>query len=368
MKIDRIELRQINLPFISPFRTAGGIEECNNSIIVKIYSEGLTGWGESSVSRFSHYSEETSSSVINMQNELLVPMIMNKEIAAPGELHDIYSNIRGNRFAIAGLEFAVWDIWCRSKNISLKNFFGGKKDKVQVGVSIGIPGSVPELLRICESYIEQGYKRIKIKIMPGWDKDPISAIRKRWPDIMLQVDANCSYSMKQIKLLEGLDDLNLLMIEQPFMHDDLLYHSVLQKSIKTPVCLDESITSPDKAAEAMIMDACRVINIKPGRVGGLLNAVIIHHQCRKNKIPVWCGGMLETGIGRAINASLASLPNFTLPGDISANSRYFKRDIVKNPFQLNPDGTLTVPDEPGHGAIVDEKYLEKVTIKKIAIG
>ena len=368
MKIDRIELRQINLPFISPFRTAGWIEESNNSIIVKVCSEGLTGWGESSVSRFPHYSEETSSSVINMQQEVLAPMIMNREIINPGELHDIYKNIRGNRFAIAGLEFAVWDLWSRAKNISLKDFFGGKRERVPVGVSIGIPENIKELLLTCKKYIEEGYGRLKIKIKPGWDKEPIKAVRKRWPDIMLQVDANCSYTMKQIKLLESLDEFNLLMIEQPFMHDDLLYHSVLQKSIKTSVCLDETITSPDKAAEALIMDACRIINIKPGRVGGLLNAVIIHHQCRKNKIPVWCGGMLETGIGRAVNVALASLPNFTLPGDISANSRYFKKDIVKNPFKLNSDGTLTVPNEPGHGAVVDEKYLDKVTVKKIVIG
>ena len=368
MKIDRIELRKINLPYISPFRTAGGVEEGNNSIIVKVHSEGLTGWGESSVSTFPHYSEETSSSAMSVQHELLAPMIMNKEIINPGELHDIFGEIRGNRFAIAGLEFAVWDLWCKTKNIALKDFFGGKREKVLVGVSIGIPEDTKELLSLCGKYLGEGYQRIKIKIKPGWDKEPLKAIRKRWPDIMLQVDANCSYTMKQIKTLESLDEFNLLMIEQPFMHDDLLYHSVLQKSIKTPVCLDESITSPDKAAEALIMDACRIINIKPGRVGGLLNAVIIHHQCRKNKIPVWCGGMLETGIGRAVNVTLASLPAFTLPGDISANKRYFKRDIVENPFVLNSDGTLSVPEGPGHGAVVDEKYLNKVTLKKIVIG
>lgn len=367
MKIDRIELRQINLPYISPFRSSGWVEEGNNSVIVKVFSEGITGWGESSVNKFPHHIEETSSTVLSLQQEALVPLILNKDITNPGELSNIFKNIRGNRFAISGLESAVWDLWCKTKNQNLSKFLGGEKERVPVGVSIGIPENKKELLSLCEKYLTEGYPRIKIKIKPGWDIEPLRSIRKRWPDIMLQVDGNGAYSIKEIKALESLDKFNLLMIEQPFHYDDLLYHSVLQKGIKTHVCLDESITSPDKAVEALVMDACRVINIKPGRVGGIVNAVIIHHMCRKNKISVWCGGMLETGIGRAVNVCLAGLPGFTLPGDISANSRYFKRDIVENPFELNADGTLTVPTTPGHGAIVDEKYLNKITINKIII-
>jgi len=367
MKIDRIELRQINLPYISPFRSSGWTEEGNNSVIVKVFSEGVDGWGESSVSKFPYYIEETSSTVLSVQKEVLIPLILNKEITHPGELSDIFKNIRGNRFAIAGLEMAVWDLWCKTKNQNLSKFLGGKKERVPVGVSIGIPENKKELFLLCEKYLTEGYQRIKIKIKPGWDVEPLKSIRKKWPNIMLQVDANGAYSIKEIKILESLDKFKLLMIEQPFKFDDLLYHSVLQKGIKTPVCLDESITSPDKAVEALVMDACRVINIKPGRVGGIVNAVIIHHMCRKNKVPVWCGGMLETGIGRAVNVCLAGLPGFTLPGDISANKRYFKRDIVKNPFELNSDGTLTVPTEPGHGAVVDEKYLNQITINKIII-
>jgi o-succinylbenzoate synthase len=367
MKIDRIELRQINLPFISPFVTPGWVEEGNNSVIVKVYSGGITGWGESAVSRFPHYVEETSSTVFSIQQEVLAPLILNKEFRQPGDLSDIFKNIRGNRFAVAGFESAVWDLWCKTKKQNLSEFLGGNKKKVLVGVSIGMPENKKKLLSLCEKYLTEGYRRIKIKIKPGWDVEPLRAIRKRYPDILLQVDANGAYSIKEMKILEGLEKFNLLMIEQPFPYDDLLYHSVLQKKIKTPVCLDETITSPEKAAEALIMDSCRVINIKPGRVGGIVNAVIIHHIARKNKIPVWCGGMLETGIGRAINVSLAALPGFTLPGDISANSRYFKRDIVENPFELNSDGKLTVPTEPGHGAIVDEKYLNKITINKTTI-
>jgi O-succinylbenzoate synthase len=367
MKIDRVEIRQIHLPFISPFQTSGWVENGNNSVIVKVFSEGIAGWGESSVGRFPNYIEETSSTVLSLQKEVLVSLMLKKDITHPGELSDIFKNVRGNRFAISGLESAVWDLWCKTKKQNLSKFLGGKRERVAVGVSLGIPENKKELLSLCEKYLSKGYQRIKIKIKPGWDVEPLKGIRKRWPDIMLQVDANGAYSIKEIKILESLDKYNLLMIEQPFHYDDLLYHSVLQKGIKTPVCLDESITSPDKAVEALIMDACRVINIKPGRVGGIVNAIIIHHICRKNKIPVWCGGMMETGIGRAVNVCLASLPGFTLPGDISANSRYFKRDIVENPFELNSDGTLTVPTESGHGAIVDEKYLNKITINKTII-
>jgi o-succinylbenzoate synthase len=367
MKIDRIELRQINLPFRSPFRTSGWTEVGNNSIIVKVHSEGVAGWGESSVSTYPHYIEETSSSVLSLQQEVLAPLILNKKISTPGDLVDIFKNIRGNSFAKAGLEFAVWDLWCKIKNQNLAEYLGGRKEKVPVGVSIGIPQNIKELISLCEKYIKEGYQRVKIKIKPGWDNGPLEVIRNIWPDLMLQVDANCAYTFKDVKVLQSLEKFNLLMIEQPFHHDDLVYHSVLQKKIKTPVCLDESIVSLNKAAEALIMDACRVINIKPGRVGGIVNAVIIHHLCRKNKIPVWCGGMLETGIGRTVNVSLASLPGFKLPGDISANGKYFQRDIVKNPFELNSDGTITVPKIPGHGAVVDEKFLNTVTIKKLVI-
>jgi o-succinylbenzoate synthase len=367
VKVDRIELRQINLPFISPFRTAGGTEEANNSVIVKVFSEGIAGWGESSVSRCPRYVEETTSTVLSIQQEVLAPLILRKEISNPGDLAEVFKDIRGNRFAISGLESAIWDLWCKTKNQNLSAYLGGKKLKVPVGVSIGIPDNTKELLSLCEKYLTEGYRRIKIKIRPGWDIAPLKSIRERFPDIMLQVDANCVYSYKDIKLLESFEQFNLLMIEQPFHNDDLLYHSILQKKIRTPVCLDESITSQEKAAEALLMDACRVINIKPGRVGGILNAVIIHHLCRKNKIPVWCGGMLETGIGRAVNVCLAGLSGYTLPGDISANSRYFERDIVKNPFELNTDGTLSVPVTPGHGAVVDERYLNKVTINKTII-
>jgi o-succinylbenzoate synthase len=367
MKIDRIELRQISLPFISPFRSSNWVEKENNSVIVKVFSDSITGWGESSVSSYPHYIEETSSTVLSIQKEILAPLILNKNISNPGDATEIFNNVRGNGFAKSGLEFAIWDLWCKSKNHNLSTYLGGKKECVPVGVSIGITKNSKELLLLCEKYLAEGYQRIKLKIKPGWDIEPLKSIRKRWPDIMLQVDANCSYTYENMKLLESLEEFNLLMIEQPFQYDDLLYHSILQKKIKTAICLDESIVSASKVTEALVMDACRVINIKPGRVGGIFNAVVIHHLCRKNKIPVWCGGMLETGIGRAINVSLASLPGFNLPGDISANKKYFKRDIVMNPFELNSDGTLTVPLTPGHGAIVDERFLNNVTINKIII-
>jgi O-succinylbenzoate synthase len=221
-------------------------------------------------------------------------------------------------------------------------------------------------LNLTDNYLKEGYKRVKIKIKPGWDLEPVREIRKNWKDSLLQVDANSVYKLADAEHLSELDEYNLLLIEQPLSYDDLYEHSVLQEKLKTPICLDESITSPGQATSAVAMKACRIINIKPSRVGGLIAAMEIHNIAQKNNIPVWCGGMLETGIGRAFNVALASLPNFKLPGDISANKRYFKKDIVLNPFELNPDGTLNISNEPGCGAVIDEKFLEKITLEKLA--
>ena len=367
MKIESIELRKIFLPYISPFKTSGWTEDGNYGIIVKIKSDNFIGWGEAPAGLEPWYNEETTSTAWAVMQENLSPILLENEINSPEDVNNLFEPIRGNKIARSGLEFAVWDLFGKMHNTSLSKMLGGVRKNVSAGVSIGIQNSISELLEVVKKYINQGYKRIKIKIKPGWDVEPVKAIRKIFPDILLQVDANSIYSLNDAAHLAQLDNYNLLLIEQPLANDDIFEHSKLQKELLTPICLDESITSPAHALFAIEMKSCKVINIKPSRVGGLTAAKQIHDMAAKAEIPVWCGGMLETGIGRAINVALASLHNFSLPGDISENSRYFKKDIVTNPFSLNEDGTLTVPDAAGHGAIVDENFLEDVTLGKIIL-
>lgn len=266
--------------------------------------------------------------------------------------------------AKAGLEAALWDLFAKSKNISLSKMLGGTRDKIDVGVSIGIQSSVSELIKKVEGYLEEGYQRIKIKISPGYDIQFVEALRKEFPKILLQVDANSAYELKHINLFKQMDDYNLLLIEQPLGYEDIYDHSKLQRELKTPICLDESIHSLDDTRAAIELDSCRIINIKPGRVGGFTESKLIHDYCESKKIPVWHGGMLESGIGRAGNVALASLSNFTLPGDISASKRYYKLDIVEPEFTVNKDGTMDVPVKPGIGVEVNMVMLEKVTVKK----
>ncbi len=364
MKIERIELRQIFLPYKKPFETSGWVEDGNYGIIAKIYSEGLIGWGESPAGKEPWYNEETTDTAWSIQKDFLLPLLLDKEISHPEQVDLLFQPVRGNKIAKTALEFAVWDLAAKKAGISLSSFIGGHRKIIPVGVSIGIQKNLYSLLNAVEGYLKEGYQRIKIKIKPGYDIHPLQALRKSFPDIILQVDANSIYTLKDTEHLKELDEFDLLLIEQPLAHDDIYEHSKLQKILKTAVCLDESITSPAHASFALEIEACRVINIKPSRVGGLTAAQRIHDICFDKSVPVWCGGMLETGIGRTVNAALASLPGFVLPGDISANDRYFERDIVLNPFKLNNDGTLNVPELPGCGAIVDEDYLETVTLQK----
>lgn len=266
--------------------------------------------------------------------------------------------------AKAGLEAALWDLFAKSKNISLSKMLGGTRNKIDVGVSIGIQSSVSDLIKKIEVYLVEGYKRIKIKIAPGNDIQFVKAVRQEFPDILFQVDANSAYELKHIALFKQMDDYNLLLIEQPLGYEDIYDHSKLQRNLKTPICLDESIHSLDDTRAAIELDSCRVINIKPGRVGGFAESKLIHDYCESKNIPVWCGGMLESGIGRAGNVALASLPNFILPGDISASKRYYKEDIIEPEFIVNKDGTMNVPTKPGIGVEVNMKKLNKVTVKK----
>ncbi len=368
MKIDRIEIRKIFLPYKNPFVTSGWTENGNSGIIVRVDFEGVTGWGEAPVGLEPYYNEETSGTAWSVMSEILIPLLLKNEFEIETfreDFYKIFAPVKRNKIAVAGLEFSVWDLLGKIKKMSISRMLGGVRKKVDVGVSVGIQKDIPSLLSKIETYLNEGYKRIKIKIKPGWDLKPIYEIRKKWENILLQADANSVYSLNDAEHLKELDEFNLLLIEQPLAHDDLYEHSILQKNLKTPVCLDESIISPLDAKSAIAMKSCKIINIKPSRVGGLTAAKEIHDLSEKNNIPVWCGGMLETGIGRAINVALASLPNFKLPGDISASKRYFHKDIVSNPFELNSDGTLTVPDDPGSGAIVDEIFLETITLDKL---
>jgi O-succinylbenzoate synthase len=361
MRIEAIELRRIRLPYRTPFETSGWREEANHSIIVTLHSEGAIGWGEAPVGTGPWYNEETQATAWVMMREILAPMLLGRDVSRPEEVDAIFARVRGNRMARAGLEFAAWDLFGRAHGKSLSAMLGGTRQRVEVGVSVGIQESIEALLDVVEGYVKAGYQRVKLKIKPGWDVEPTRAVRERWPDLQLQVDANSIYTLDQADQLALLDEFDLLLIEQPLAHDDIIDHAKLQRLLRTPICLDESIVSPEHARWAIELGACGVINIKPSRVGGFTAARRIHDLAQAAGIPVWCGGMLETGIGRAANVALASLPNFSLPGDISANDRYFTQDIVTNPFTLNPDSTLSVPTGPGSGAEVDLDRLQSVT-------
>lgn len=368
MRIEQIELRRIELPFVAPFETSGWREEANHSVLVRLFAQGAEGWGEAPVGVGPWYNEETSATAWVMLREILAPLILQVDLDGPEGVEAAFARVRANRMARSGIEFAAWDLFGRLRGQSLTSMLGGTRTSVDVGVSVGVQSSIEALLEVVGAYVAAGYQRVKLKIKPGWDIEPTRAIRERWPDLRLQVDANSIYTLADAAHLAQLDAFNLLLIEQPLAHDDIFDHAKLQPQLRTPICLDESIVSPEHARWALEMGACGVINIKPSRVGGLTAARQIHDMAQAAGVPVWCGGMLETGIGRAANVALASLPNFSLPGDISASERYFKRDIVTNPFRLNPDSTLSVPTGPGSGAEVDMEYLEHVTVEKVIIG
>lgn len=364
MKIESIELRHIKMKLVSPFKTSMGTDFFVEHIIIKVQSDGISGWGECVAEGNPFYSYETVFTSWYILKEFIIPTVVGREVSSIGKTIRRWNHIRGHRMAKAGLESALWDLFAKRKNVSLSKLMGGIRKKIDVGVSIGIQKSEKDLLKKVDGYIRKGYKRIKIKIEPGYDINPVKSLRKHFPNILLQVDANSAYSLKDFNRIKKLDDYNLLLIEQPLGYEDIYQHSKLQRELKTPICLDESIHSLDDTIAALELGACRVINIKPGRVGGFSEAIKIHNYCMKNKIPVWCGGMLETGIGRAGNVALASLKNFTLPGDISASKRYFQQDIVEPEFTVDIDGTMKVPQGSGIGVQVNKKLLEKFTVTK----
>ena len=364
MRIEKVALHHTKIKLISPFTTSMGTEYDEEHIMVEVVADGIIGWGESVAEGTPFYSYETVKTAWHILKDFLIPSILRKELSSIDEAIQLNSRVRGHMMAKAGLEAALWDVFAKANNISLAKMLGGTRDKIDVGVSIGIQKSESELIKIVNKYLDEGYKRIKIKISPGYDIQFVKALRKEFPDILLQVDANSAYELKHVNLFKEMDNYNLLLIEQPLGYEDIYDHSKLQRELKTPICLDESIHSLDDTRAAIELDSCRVINIKPGRVGGFTESKLIHDYCASKNIPVWHGGMLESGIGRAGNVALASLPNFTLPGDISASKKYYKEDIVEPEFTINKDGTMNVPTKPGIGVEVNLKRLEKVTINK----
>jgi o-succinylbenzoate synthase len=363
MKIDHVELRHIKMILVSPFVTSMGVEYDEEHIIVRVDGEGVTGWGESVAEGTPFYSYETVTTAWHILKDFLIPSILGKELSGVDEAIKLYEKVRGHMMAKAGLEAALWDAFAKSRKISLSKMLGGVRDRVDVGVSIGIQDSETLLIKKVEGYLAEGYKRIKIKIAPGNDIRFVAALRREFPDLRLQVDANSAYTLNDIGLFKKMDEYQLQLIEQPLGYEDIFDHSKLQREINTPLCLDESIHSLDDTRAAAELKSCRIINIKPGRVGGFTESKLIHDYCQSMNMPVWHGGMLESGIGRAGNVALASLPNFTLPGDISASKRYYKEDIVDPEFVVNPDGTMDVPAKPGIGVDVNMKMLDKVTVR-----
>lgn len=363
MTIDRIDLALLYLPYVHFFETSLGREEGRSFIIVKASAGGLTGYGEVVASEAPFYSYETTSTAWLVLREFFIPLVFKKGIAEPGHFYEEARRYRGHPMAKAGLELALWDLKAKTAGLPLRRLYGGPREEIEVGVSLGIENSVADLLGRVEFFLKEGYSRIKIKIKPGWDIDVAREVRRRFPDIRLQADANGAYALKDKDLLKSLDGLGLLMLEQPFPPYDLWDHSRLQREMKTPLCLDESIVSEVTARQAVEMQSCRIVNIKVGRVGGLVEARKIHDTCERAGLPVWCGGMLESGIGRAHNLHIASLPNFKLPSDLSASRRYYKEDLIDPPIELGPDGTIRVPDGPGIGVNPVELRIAKATLK-----
>jgi len=361
MKIERIELHQISQPLVHPFRTSFGLELDRPSILVAIFSEGLVGWGECTADNVPGYSYETNQTAWHILSDFLIPAVLGQDIVSPGQIPAYFRHVRGHPMAKTALENGLWDLLAKAQGIPLGQMLGGgQRDRVEVGVSIGIQPELDDLLRRVDSFVEKGYGRIKLKIEPGWELEPVSAVRHRHPDIRLMVDANSAFTLNDATLFKAMDDLKLLMIEQPLHHDDIADHAKLQAQIKTPICLDESLHTPNHVRWAIELHACRVVNMKVGRVGGFNNALAIHQMCLEADLPMWCGGMLETGIGRAANLQLSTLPNFRLPGDISATERYFAEDIAEPAFHLNTaDSTITVPTGPGIGVTVMLDRIEK---------
>jgi O-succinylbenzoate synthase len=350
------------------FETSFGRTTLRQMVLVEVVSEGVSGWGEVTCGEKPFYNEEWTASAWMILRDFAVPRVVGVDFESAMEVAPLLAHIRGHRMACGGLEVAVWDLEARMRGVPLwKHIGGGAREEIPCGVSIGIQDSVPQLLEKIERELAAGYQRIKMKIKPGWDVDVVREVRRQFPSIKLMADANSAYTLSDANHLKQLDEFYLMMIEQPLAHDDIIDHAALQGRLETPVCLDECIRTAHQAEQAIRMGACKIINIKLGRVGGFAEAKAVHDVCQQHGVPVWCGGMLEAGIGRAHNIALASLPNFVLPGDVSASKRYWSRDIITPPVETTPLGTIELRAQPGFGYDLDSEFLRQITVREEAV-
>lgn len=364
MKIDRIELREIRLPLVAPFETSFGVTTERRIILVRVFSEGLTGWGECTCNEGPFYNHEGTDMAWIVLRDFAGPYTIGKETGSPEEAAGLTARIRGNRMARAAIETAVWDLEAKRRGVPLWKLLGGTQAEIPCGVSLGLQDTDAALLEKIETELKAGYQRIKLKIKPGRDYEMVKVVRREHPGIRLTVDANSAYTLNDVEMLRRLDEFDLMLIEQPLSYDDIIDHAELQAQIQTPICLDESILSVDDARKALRLGACRIINIKLGRVSGHSEARKIETYCRERGVPVWCGGMLEAGIGRAHNIAMATQAGFVMPGDVSASKRYWTRDIITPEVEVTPRGTIIRPEAPGIGFEVDEKRVEELTVRK----
>ena len=364
MKIEAITLREIHLPLVHFFETSFHRLYHRRILLVTVHSEGVDGWGECVAGEDPFYSSEWIDSTWPTLTQYLIPALLGKKLDSGRECPALFSRVRSHRMAKAALENAVWDAEAIQKKMPLWKLLGGTRRDIPCGVSIGIQDSIEQLLEKIQTELAAGYRRVKVKVKPGWDLNVLERIRSRWADITLSCDANSAYTLDEVEHLRKFDQFHLLMIEQPLWNDDIYYHARLQKELRTAVCLDESIVSVRAAAFAVETGACRIVNMKVGRVGGFSEALAIHDLCQAHSTPMWCGGMLETGIGRAHNIALSTLPNFSLPGDVSASKRYWREDIIDPEVEVSSQGMIAISDQPGTGYRIKPDLIEKVTVKK----
>jgi o-succinylbenzoate synthase len=367
MKIEAITLRELQMPLKHFFETSFGRTTERRVLLATVHCDGVEGWGECVAGEGPFYSYEWIETAWSTIRDFLAPTLIGKTLPHPKETAALMSQVRGHHMAKAALENAVWDAEARQNQVPLWKLLGGTRKEIACGVSIGIQDSHEQLLEKIETELAAGYRRIKIKVKPGWDLEVLAKIRKRWPKIVLSCDANSVYRPCDLEHLRKFDDFNLLMIEQPLWDDDLYHHSKLQKAIKTAICLDESICHKRDAELAIELGACQIMNIKVGRLGGFTEALAAHDLCEKHNIPVWCGGMLETGIGRAHNVALSTLPNFSLPGDVSASKRYWAEDIVEPEIEVSAQGTIAISEKAGTGYEIKKDLIEKLTTRSMEI-
>jgi o-succinylbenzoate synthase len=367
MKIEAVTLREIRMPLVHFFETSFGRTTSRRILLVTVHTDGLTGWAECVAAENPFYNEEYIDTAWMVLNQYLAPSVLGCEIGAGRDVPARFAKVRGNRMAKAALENAIWDAEARQKNVPLWKLLGGTRREIACGVSIGIQDSIEQLLEKIAAELAAGYQRIKVKVKPGWDTPVLERIRRRWPDILLSCDANSAYRLEDADHLRRFDAFRLLMIEQPLWNDDIFAHACIQKTLKTAICLDESIRQARDAQAALETGACRIINIKVGRVGGFSEAIAVHDVCQSRDVPVWCGGMLESGVGRAHNIALSTLPNFRLPGDVSASKRYWREDIIEPEVEVTPQGTIPISDKPGTGYTVREDLIRRLTVREETI-